>query len=225
MAKRGAAVRVSPLWKTAREWLDENVEPKYSPLHVPALIPFTNKSLARGAITKVSGVRSSGRTGMCLHILAQATQRGEVCAIVDLHNTFAPGSAHAAGVRLERLLWVRCHGNGEHAMRAADLLLHAGGFGVVLLDLCDASPRIANRIPLSYWFRFQRAIQNTPTILLVCGDRSYAQACSSTAVEMEARQFCWSGNPPFLLLQGIKSNVTVMNGNDRPSTASMQSVA
>ena len=105
-----------------------------------------------------------------LDILAHATQRGEVCAVVDLEDSFHPASAQAAGVVLDQVIWVRCRGNAEHTMRAADLLLHAGGFGIILLDLCEASARVLNRIPLSYWHRFRRAVEDTPTILLICGD-------------------------------------------------------
>ena len=225
MANIGSAARVPPLWKPASQWINETAEPKFPALSIPALSPFAVKYLARGSIVQIYGVRSSGRTGMSLHILAQATQRGEFCAVVDLYDTFAPGAATSAGVRLDRLLWVRCRGNGEHAIKAADLLLHAGGFGVVLLDLCDAAPRVANRIPLSYWFRFQRAVRDTATILLLCGDHAYAQACSSTTLELEPRQFCWTGQQPFLVLHGISANATLSNGNDRPSTAGLQSVA
>ncbi len=109
---------------------------------------------------------------------------------------FSPESAAAAGIALDRLVWVRCHGNAEHAMRAADLLLHAGGFGLVLLDLCEADARILNRIPLSYWYRFRRAIEHTPTIFLLCADTHQARS-ASVAIELRRRQTRWLGNAPF----------------------------
>ena len=37
-----------------------------------------------------------------------------------------------------RLLWVRANGRFEAALKAADLILHSGGFGVIVLDLCEA---------------------------------------------------------------------------------------
>src|SRR5438309_720649 len=40
--------------------------------------------------------------------LARATQRGEVCALVDVSDAFDPASAAAAGIEMSRLLWVRC---------------------------------------------------------------------------------------------------------------------
>src|SRR5260221_14498332 len=63
--------------------------------------------LPRGAITEVIGAPSSGRTTLLCSVLAAATQRQEVCAIVDTADTFDPTSAAAAGVNLRFLLWVR----------------------------------------------------------------------------------------------------------------------
>ena len=92
-------------------------------------------------------------------------------------------------------------------MRAADLLLHAGGFGVVLLDLSEAQAGILNRIPPSYWYRFQRAIQNTPTILLICADAPQAKAASRYSLECQAKSFSWLGQRPFARLRGIAASV------------------
>jgi hypothetical protein len=92
-------------------------------------------------------------------------------------------------------------------MRSADLLLHAGGFGVVALDLCETALRVLNRIPISYWFRFQRAIESTPTILLVSARSSQARSCSINALELELKVPHWSGQVPFRLLQGFETMV------------------
>src|SRR5271163_2116097 len=64
--------------------------------------------LPRGCLTEVCGPASSGRTSVLLAALAAATQRQEVCALVDVSDAFNPHSAAAAGVNFERLLWVRC---------------------------------------------------------------------------------------------------------------------
>ncbi len=162
--------------------------------------------ILRGSIAEISGSRSSGRTSLAFHILAQASAGGEVCAVVDLHDNFYPCAAAAAGVKLERLVWVRCRGNAEHAIRAADLLLHAGGFGVVMLDLCEANARVLNRIPLSYWYRFRRAIEHTPTIFLICAASPQGKSCCSSSIRLTVKAFHWSGKAPFLLLKGIETN-------------------
>lgn len=179
--------------------------PKFVQLELPALKSLFPQGLQRGLIAEINGRRSSGRTSLYLHILEQATARGEVCAVIDAHDSFHPASAHAAGVKLERLVWVRCGGKTEDAIRATDLLLHAGGFGVVVLDLCETSARVLNRIPLSYWYRFRRAVEHTPAMLLVCADLPQTKSCSSINLELESKLFLWSGKPPFLLLRGLRT--------------------
>ena len=185
---------------------DFKAQPKWKPLFVPALSVLPD-GIPRGSIVEILGRRSAGRTSALFHILAQATQRGEVSALVDTNDNFHPASAAEAGIRLDRLVWVRCRGNTEHAMRSADLLLHAGGFGVVALDLCETGVRILNRIPLSYWFRFQRTIESTPTILMVSARSSQARSCSINALELELKVLHWSGEAPFRLLQGFETLV------------------
>src|SRR5215472_11325268 len=66
------------------------------------------KGLARGAITEIFGPPTSGRTSAMISILAEATAQDETCALIDGNNAFDPASAAAAGVELNRLLWVRC---------------------------------------------------------------------------------------------------------------------
>ncbi|MBV9303573.1 MAG: hypothetical protein JOY62_02415 [Acidobacteriaceae bacterium] len=204
MANTAALLRAQELWKPASRLPLVRDEPVFLPLEVPALKRLWKKGLTRGGIAEVYGNRSSGRTSVYLHILAQVTARGEVCAVVDLHNSFHPGSAATVGVRLEQLLWVRCQGNAEHAMHAADLLLHAGGFGAVVLDLCEASARVLNRIPLSYWYRFRRAIENTPAILVVCSGIQQVKSSANSSLWLKRKALHWSGQAPFYLLRSLE---------------------
>jgi recombination protein RecA len=67
-------------------------------------------------------------------------------------------------------------------MKTTDLLLQAGGFGMVIVDLNDVPPSVARRIPLATWFRFRRAVENTNTALLVFEQEPYAKSCASLAV-------------------------------------------
>src|ERR1051325_1015342 len=93
--------------------------------------------LPRGALTEIFGPASSGRTSLMFSMLAHATTHEETCALIDTNDVFAPTAAATAGIDFDRLLWIRCAGNLEHAFKATDLLLHAGGFGLVMLDLGD----------------------------------------------------------------------------------------
>jgi recombination protein RecA len=158
----------------------------------------------RGAISEILGPESSGRTTLIHSLLAASTSKFEICAYVDTDDSFDPVSAAAAGVALSQLLWIRCGHNAGHALKAADSLLHAGGFGAVVLDLCQVPPRIANRIPISYWYRFRRAIENTPTILALLEKEPLARSCASLMLEMKRNKTAWKGSPGFELLRGVE---------------------
>jgi hypothetical protein len=145
--------------------------------------------LPRGCLTEICGPASSGRTTLLLAALAAATRRGECCAVVDASDALDPQSAVAAGVELERLLWVRCGESSpqkclEQLLRAADLLLESGGFGMIALDFGDLPPQTARHIPLTTWFRFRRAVEHTATVLLAVERQSIAGSCSSLLVEL-----------------------------------------
>ncbi len=175
---------------------------------VPEVDSLTG-GLPRGAITEIFGPPSSGRTSLLITMLAATAARQEACALVDASDTFDPASAAAAGLALERLLWVRCTGNPEHALKAADLLVQGGGFGLVALDLGDIPARIARRIPLSGWYRFQRAIENTPTALVVLEQEPWAKSCATLILETQQEGVAWSGAPGCsLLLRGVRLEVT-----------------
>ncbi len=207
MAKSTSALPSDPRWTKALDLPQPASSSAFPALQIPAINQFIINGLQRGTLLEASGPRSSGKTALCLQILAHATQNGEVCAIVDLNDCFHPDSAFASGVQLERLLWVRCKCNPEYTMKSADLLLHAGGFGVILLDLGDAPTRILNRIPISYWYRFQRAIQHTPTILLVCANAPQAKAAARESLICQTKSFSWLGTNPFARLRGLTTLV------------------
>ena len=148
---------------------------------------------------------------MLLAVLSAATKRNEVCALVDVSDAFDPVSAQSAGVNFEKLLWVRCGGFPrkkpssvsnhvetkqyfrhhaeapvEQGIRVTDLLLQSGGFGLVIIDLGDVPVKLARRIPLTSWFRFQRAVENTPTVLFLIASVPCAQTCASLQLKLQA---------------------------------------
>jgi hypothetical protein len=195
-----------------------------------------NAGFPRGAIAEILGPESSGRTTLVHSLLAASTAQLEICAYVDTDDSFDPVSAAAAGVALSQLVWIRCGHNAGHALKAADYLLHAGGFGVIVLDLCQVPARIANRIPISYWYRFRRALENTPTILALtetqrttrqsgplCAfeEASIARSCASLMLHLERKKTVWTGAPDFSLLRAVELEAASRKPV-RPTTASFK---
>ncbi|MGZ7094683.1 MAG: hypothetical protein ACXVJ2_16805, partial [Candidatus Angelobacter sp.] len=87
--------------------LDIRPAPEMVSSGVPAIDALAS-GLPRGCLTEICGPASSGRTTLLLSALAAATRREEFCVVVDASDALDPHSAAAAGVDLNRLLWVRC---------------------------------------------------------------------------------------------------------------------
>lgn len=167
-----------------------------APTRIAEVDRLLHGGFPQGAITELVGIESSGRTSLALAFLAARTQEGQFCAWVDTSDTLDPESAAASGVQLGQLLWVRSRAHHsqankpwstlDQALRATDLVLQAGGFTAIVLDLGSISPANASRIPLATWFRFRQAAGSTRCSLLVIGQASYAK--SSAALVLECRQ-------------------------------------
>lgn len=166
-----------------------------------AVLDAISGGIPRGALTEVTGPASSGRTGVLHRVLASISRSGEFCTLVDASDCFDPGSAESAGVQLDRVLWVRCGARPgkrkssslnmecvEQALRATDLLLQSGGFGLIALDLGNIPQESARRVPLTTWFRFRRAVEKTPAIFLVVERAANAKTCASLVLEMRAEE-------------------------------------
>jgi hypothetical protein len=160
--------------------------------------------IPRGALTEIVGAASTGRTSLLYSLLATASSELEFCALLDAEDAFDPESAAAAGVRLSQVLWVRCGGNVEHALKAADMLAQGGGFGLVAIDLGNVGEKITRRIPLAAWFRLRHAVENTKAALIVMGQQTHARSCSAVKIELSRNRTLWLGQLPGCILEGFE---------------------
>lgn len=184
-----------------------------------AAIDALTGGLPRGCLTEICGPASSGRTTLLLAALAAATQRGEFCTVVDASDALDPQSMAAAGIELDRLLWVRGGESSpeksperglEQLLRATDLLLESGGFGMIALDLGDLLPQTVRRIPLTTWFRFRRAVEHTPTVLMAIERQSIAGSCSSLLLNLGPQKF--QGNRASASLSFLPTHAQLLTG-------------
>jgi len=181
------------------------------PTGVPEIDAVLN-GFPRGAITEIHGAASSGRTSLLLSALAFATGQEETCALIDCSDTFDPTSGAKARVDFDRLLWVRCNSNLERAFKATDLLLHGGGFGLVALNLADVPSRNARRIISSWWFRFRRSLENTPTALIVITPVPCIRSCATLVLELMNESIVWPSTMS-LVLDNHDARVTMRRGS------------
>jgi recombination protein RecA len=89
--------------------------------------------LPRGRITEVFGPESSGKTTLCLHVIANAQRAGGVCAFVDAEHAFDAAYAKHLGVNLDELL-VSQPDTGEQALEIAETLIRSNAIDVVVVD-------------------------------------------------------------------------------------------
>jgi hypothetical protein len=178
--------------------LDPYDEYAVAPAGVTALDASLGGGFPRGQLCELIGPRSSGRTSLFLQILAAATGRGELVALVDALDTLDIASASAAGIDLERLLWVRGHvvpNPGmcrdvnpravEQALKALMLILQAGNFGCVVLDVAEAPGDAIRRLPFTTWLRLQRVLEGSQTACILVGTEPMARSSAGLSVRCE----------------------------------------
>ena len=161
--------------------------------------------LPRGHLSEIVGPRSSGRMSVLCAVLAAAIARGEVVALIDTFDSFDPISGEAAGIELSRLLWIRGQQSTPRevprvvarAIKAAGLVLQAGGFGVVATDLGEAPATAIQRLPFTTWLRLARAIERRETVGVVVGPVAMARSSAGRSVMLDplpdTGAACWSG--------------------------------
>jgi recombination protein RecA len=196
------------------------------PMDVAVLDTCLRGGLPRGQLSELAGPRSSGRMTLFLQMVAAATQRGEIAALVDTLDRLDVASAAAAGVDLSRLLWIRGQeiagragpfrlrqGYGgppeleerrlvgpagpaersiDRALKALNLVLQAGGFGVVAIDLADVPPAALRQIPFMTWLRVQRAIEGSDTACVLLTSEPLARSAGGLTVSLTSRA-TWAG--------------------------------
>jgi hypothetical protein len=183
-------------------------KPELVPATAPTGLTLFDRALGggwrRGELSELTGPVSSGRTSVLAATMAAATARGEVVGLVDSLDRFDPPMAAAAGVDLARVLWVRgddvssqrggrnCDEAVRRALRAADLIARAGGFGVVALDLADVPIRALSCIPGSSWMRIAHVIEGRDTVCLLLADAPTARSPRGVSVRLTARAR-WTG--------------------------------
>lgn len=187
-------------------------------------LPFLGEQFQPGSISEIVGSPSSGRTSLMQALLRNSLTEEKICALIDWADSFDPTGAARNGIILEKLLWVRggCKPPGI-AVKIADHLLHIGGFGVVVLDLCDAPPVKLRSIPLSWWYRLRKTIEHTFTALIVVAREPVTGPCAVRVIDMRHCGTVWTGSPQFPLLAGLNLQA-VMKKPVQPTAVPLHAV-
>jgi len=178
--KLDVTLTTSALWKQRGD--------ERAAMGVPALDAALGGGLPRGQLSEIVGARSAGRTTVLCHALAASAARGEAVALVDPSDRFDPGSAAALGLDVRRLLWVRGTGDAASAtaaLKAMSLILQAGNFGLIAIDLADVPAPAMRAFPFTTWLRMARVIEGTQSVALLVGAAHLARSAGGVTVLLE----------------------------------------
>jgi recombination protein RecA len=97
--------------------------------------------LPRGRVVEVYGPESSGKTTLCLHVVAEIQKAGGVAAYIDAENALDPAYAGKLGVNVPDLL-ISQPDTGEQGLEITDMLVRSGGVDCIVIDSVAAlTPR------------------------------------------------------------------------------------
>ncbi len=182
-----------------------SIEPvRRLPVGIAALDALLDGGLPRGHLSEIVGGPSSGRTAVLHALIAATTRAGAVAALVDLPDALDPPSLARAGAVLERVLWVRPPAP-RLALQCAELILGAGGFAVVALDLDRAEASAGRPVPRAAWLRLAQAARRADAAGIVLGRRRQTGAAAALAVRLHARRVHWNDR----LLDGLATTAAL----------------
>ncbi|MCC6764766.1 MAG: hypothetical protein IT293_08895 [Deltaproteobacteria bacterium] len=149
-----------------------------------------------GGITEICGDVSSGKTAVAYAIIAAALRAGGFVAWIDVSNMFDPRFAREAGIDVDRVLWV-APVDDVAAVRAAEHVLDAGGFRVVVLDLAGRGAPGRSRLSMAAWWRINRAaaLRHAAIIVLDAVRSVGTFAMMSLEISADRRVFAGEGGP------------------------------
>ena len=216
-AELESLLRAKHLDRTIASHLDDGVWRDVAATGIRTLDDRLGGGLARGHLSEIVGPRSSGRATVLCRMLAAATDRGEAVALVDTCDRFDPESAAASGIDLSKLLWVRERGDALRALKAMNLVLQAGGFGLVAFDVADVHAAMLRQFPFTTWMRMARVIEGSQTTAVVIAADRLARSPGGVTIALEpAPDICraqWTGiTDRARLLRGIDVQPRVIGG-------------
>ncbi len=182
---------------------------------LPPIDNLIEGGIVRGRISEIIAESSAGKTSLATAFAASVTRR-EAAAWIGASDHFDPASIAAVGVELARLLWLSCrnpnlprrsnHINDERAaaarfpvvaagLKAAEWILVAGGFGLVILDFGS----IAYQLPNSAALRLARAAERSGAAVLVLAPRRMCGTFAALSLTLRRERACfsrlWPGAP------------------------------
>ncbi|MEZ5308374.1 MAG: hypothetical protein R2684_14610 [Pyrinomonadaceae bacterium] len=178
--------------------------------------------LVRGGISEFVGRAGSGKRSLVSAFLASLTRQNHICAVVDSTDSFDPVSAEASGIRLSKILWVKCGGDPEKAVLATDYLIQSRLFGGIWLDMSLCEKSFLDRMPNSYWFRFKVGLKDSPGVLLVTLEEPRLRSAAHQSVVINKEDCEWRGDSNFRVMRDRNIGLETIRPRQRNATVQIQ---
>ena len=131
--------------------------------------------------------------------------------VVPVSHPVAGSPRQVARVKMAKP-WPRI----EQALRVTDLLLQAGGFSAIVLDMASLAPEFTLRVPLATWFRYRAAAEHSQTSLLLLTQRACAKSSAGLVLQMQTAHTLQKESTIFA---GVQHGVEVTRERFQPATA------
>ncbi|HEY6394136.1 MAG TPA: ATPase domain-containing protein [Candidatus Binataceae bacterium] len=190
-----------------------------------------NGGIVRGRISEIIGRTGSGRTSLAASFAASATSRGEIIAWVEQSPSFDPESLASAGLDLRRVLWAsiresnsasgfdsrqpharRLDSPQRHAplavlLKSAELILEAGGFGLIVIDFGNSRFPVTQSAAL----RLARAAERSGAAVIAISSRRMCGTFAALSLSLRCVKPCFSRIAPrsSAIFDGLKLEATV----------------
>ena len=168
--------------------------------------------LVRGGICEFFGMKGNGKRSVVFALLVNMTRENKICAVVDTSNSFDPVSAERCGMRLGKVLWIKCDSDPQKAVLATDYLIQSRLFGAVWLDMSLCERSFLDRMPNSYWFRFKVGLKDSASVLLVTLEEARMRSATQQSVFVSKKRNGWEGESCFRVMRDGVINLEVIRG-------------
>jgi hypothetical protein len=155
------------------------------PTSIEQIDALLGGGIARGKMVEIAG--RGARFSVVVAAIAAATSIGEAAALIDLGNAFDPQLGEAAGIDLQRMLWIR-PATLKQAVAAAEMIT-ATGFQLVALDA--GLPRLKGRAPDAAWVRLARSAEAHGTALVISSPYPLTGTTSEVMLRASSVRATW----------------------------------
>jgi hypothetical protein len=148
--------------------------------------------------------------------MKRSEHAGSQTRAITEKSTPAPPASGGSGRQVAQVSSAKPWSRIEQALRVTDLLLQAGGFSTIVLDMASLAPEFSLRVPLATWFRYRTAAEHSQTSLLLLTQRACAKSSAGLVLQMQTARALQKETTVFA---GVQHGVEITRERFQPAAA------